>query len=300
MTADDDDDGLKSLRAVWLSMPDADPPERGLADLMAAARVKANEMTVKPSLWQRFMDSLRRPPVLALATVMVLIGGAVLVGNRSQDMDAQPTVSAPAAETDHANVASERAAQDEGRAASAGSAAAEATPSAPPALASGIAPEPTPAEEPTAVAPPMKRPEPRVNKDAPRKETSAPPKSVTVESKKSQKLDRRRDEDTLFLDGEGEADSLKQERPTRPSGGTTATTGTRGDAAPNTQTPSDSAALSSTPSVTQLHQSARAAAARGDCEAVRTISRTIAKQDPAYYKAKFVNDATVTRCAVAQ
>lgn len=296
MTADDDDDGLKSLRAVWLSMPDEDPPERGLADLMAAARVKANEMTVKPSLWQRFMESLRRPPVLALATVMVLIGGAVLVSNRSKDMDAQPTVTAPEAQSGTATVVTESAARDEGRAPSAGSAAAEATPSVPPTIVGGAALEQAPAEEPTAVAPPMKRPEPRASKDTARKENSATTKSVTVESKKSDTLGRGRDD--VFLDSDGEGDQLKQESTTRPSGGTT--TGTSGTASPKTQAPSDSAALSSAPSVTQMHQSARAAAARGDCDAARTISRTIEKQDPAYYKAKVVNDATFTRCVVAQ
>ena len=41
---DDDDPQLKSLRAVWLSLPDEDPPERGLSELMAAARVKAEAM----------------------------------------------------------------------------------------------------------------------------------------------------------------------------------------------------------------------------------------------------------------
>ena len=40
MTDHDDDDGaddpqLSSLRAVWLSMPDEEPPQRGLAELTA-------------------------------------------------------------------------------------------------------------------------------------------------------------------------------------------------------------------------------------------------------------------------
>jgi hypothetical protein len=92
---DDDDPQLKSLRAVWLSMPDEDPPERGLDALMAAARTKATEMSAAPvaedetpSWWQRFLAGLRRPPVLAFATVLVLVAGAVLVGNRHTKLDA--------------------------------------------------------------------------------------------------------------------------------------------------------------------------------------------------------------------
>ena len=86
----DDDPQLKSLRAVWLSMPDEDPPERGLAELMAAARVKAEKMT-QPSLWQRIKALMLRPPMLALATVLVLIGGAVFLGQRRDKLAHEPT-----------------------------------------------------------------------------------------------------------------------------------------------------------------------------------------------------------------
>jgi hypothetical protein len=90
---DDDDPQLKSLRAVWLDMRDEDPPERGLAELMAAARVKAVEMREteeRPTLWQRISALLRKPPVLALATAMVLLGGVVLIGSRGDKMHAEP------------------------------------------------------------------------------------------------------------------------------------------------------------------------------------------------------------------
>ncbi len=73
-----DDPQLKSLRAVWLAMPDEDPPERGFADLTAAARVKAEQMAA-PSLWQRISALLRRPPLSHCATVLVMIGGAVFL-----------------------------------------------------------------------------------------------------------------------------------------------------------------------------------------------------------------------------
>jgi len=32
---------LRAMRSVWLAMRDEDPPERGLAELLAAARAKA-------------------------------------------------------------------------------------------------------------------------------------------------------------------------------------------------------------------------------------------------------------------
>lgn len=80
----------------WLSLPDEDPPERGLAELMAAARAKA-EVMASPPWWKRAFDVLRRPPVLALATVVVLLGGVIVVGHHREGMqDARPAPPAPA------------------------------------------------------------------------------------------------------------------------------------------------------------------------------------------------------------
>ena len=55
----------------WLSLPDEEPPERGFAELMAAARAKAEIMT-SPPWWKT-----RWGPVVALATAAV-IGSSVL------------------------------------------------------------------------------------------------------------------------------------------------------------------------------------------------------------------------------
>jgi hypothetical protein len=77
------DPQLRAMRAVWLAMRDEDPPDRGLADLLAAARHKAEAMQPQPGAWQRLLAALRRPPVLALATVTVLIAGALLIGRRT-------------------------------------------------------------------------------------------------------------------------------------------------------------------------------------------------------------------------
>ncbi len=70
---------LRAMRAVWLSMRDEAPPDGGLAELLAAARAKAETMQTRPAFWQRLVAGLRRPPAMALATVMVLVCGAVLL-----------------------------------------------------------------------------------------------------------------------------------------------------------------------------------------------------------------------------
>jgi hypothetical protein len=288
VTDDAEDDGLKSLRSVWLSMPDEDPPERGLADLMAAARVKATEMA-RPSLWQRFVDTMRRPPVLALASVMVLIGGAALVGNRSKGMDAQPTVSAPAGPA-----AANQEALDEGGATSAGSAAAnQMSPSTTvaPDVVGGAAPaaEPMP-EETTPARPPMKRPAPTAKVPS----TGAAGTSATTSPKSTATFERARDDaDSLPTDPveeverkEDREDKVQTKSATTPSG---------------TGATANGAALSATgPSPTDLHQLARKMVARGDCKAAATLTNRIAKQDPAYYKAKVVPDKTFDRCVLAQ
>jgi hypothetical protein len=84
----DGDPKLRAMRAVWLTMRDEEPPDRGLAELLAAARGAAETMRGRPTLWQRLVAGLRRPPALALATVMVLVGGAVILGRRGVDVPA--------------------------------------------------------------------------------------------------------------------------------------------------------------------------------------------------------------------
>ena len=54
----------------WLSLPDEEPPERGLAELMAAARVKAEVMAQRPR-WMRWV------PAISLAGVVVVLGGVL-------------------------------------------------------------------------------------------------------------------------------------------------------------------------------------------------------------------------------
>jgi hypothetical protein len=137
------DPQLRVMRAVWLEMRDEDPPDRGLAALLAAARHQAAARQPRPSAWQRLLAVLRRPPVLALATVTVLIAGAVLIGRRipreaargpsSAREDAGPPIATP---LDHAPPRTRRA-MDRGDAMA--------------------VPAPQPAAPPPAAAPPPER-----------------------------------------------------------------------------------------------------------------------------------------------
>jgi len=85
----------------WMSLPDEEPPERGLAELMAAARMKAEVMAnPRRGAWRRLFDVLRRPPVLALATIVVLLGGVIVVGKHPDRIVApsdQPVATPPGA-----------------------------------------------------------------------------------------------------------------------------------------------------------------------------------------------------------
>lgn len=84
---DDDDPKLRAMRAVWLSMRQEDPPGSGLSELLAAARAKAETMQPRPSWWQRLLAGLRRPPALAFATVLVVVGGAVIFGRHADRVE---------------------------------------------------------------------------------------------------------------------------------------------------------------------------------------------------------------------
>jgi hypothetical protein len=93
-----DDAQLKALRQVWLSMRDEDPPERGLDALMAAARSHV-QILAKPTLWQRFVSAMRRPPMLALATVMVLLGGVLILTRHGDELEKAPAAPPPQSDT---------------------------------------------------------------------------------------------------------------------------------------------------------------------------------------------------------
>ncbi len=99
---EDLDSMMGSMRGMFREMPDDEPPVRGLDALMAAARTKAAEMTPAPereSWWRRTLAMLTRPPMLAAATVLVLVGSTVVLTRRG-GMDSVATERTVARERD--------------------------------------------------------------------------------------------------------------------------------------------------------------------------------------------------------
>ena len=95
----DDDPDSGSLRHVFSEMraADEDPPARGLAELMAAAR--AHAPTSVP-WWQRIAHALRQPPALAVASIVILIGGALVISRPDATIEeVAPTTRSNAAQT---------------------------------------------------------------------------------------------------------------------------------------------------------------------------------------------------------
>ena len=294
----DDDPQLGGLRAMWLSMPDEDPPARGLGELMAAARIKAEEMAT-PSLWQRIVAMMRRPPVLALATVMVLVAGAVLVGNRHEKL-----ASAPVATQDSAN---EMAA---GRGESTIVPAAPAMDPAAATVPANEAPAAAVEAKPEVVAPGAVRPRGgEVAKKTANKGKAAPTTRPTKkasggdlfeddgaadEPTKQEATDERRDVKAPAKSGA----KLQIAEPEPPPPEETELR--VGGAMPSLEsTVADSeggAAKKQKAGASQLHTQARSAAARKDCPTVKVLAQKILKQDPAYYRANVANDAAITKC----
>lgn len=283
---DIDDDGLKSLRAVWLSMPDEDPPERGLADLMAAARVKANEMAEaqQPSLWERFLCMMRRPQVLALATIMILIGGAVFITQRRDKLQASDP------------------------------AVAETT-TAPPAAPADKLSEPVGEASPVTATPPAADPGADDFKAAaPERAKVEKPSDTKVDTKavsqrkagavsKKSKAKLESDLDSPF--GLDEGVSSGKTAGGSPSGGggggvgTSTVGGANAGPKPDPKvdaTVSEEEEQKEAPTVKQLHEQARAAAAKGDCTAVRTLAKQIARRDAPYYRANIAPDQALASC----
>lgn len=305
--AADDDERLKSLRAVWLSMPDEDPPERGLSDLMAAARVKANEMSAKaepatPSMWQRFLDLMRRPPVLALATVTVLIGGAALVGRRADKMESAPSVAQTpsSAESMPAAPAPDPAATTT----AAQGSAMELAPEAPPAPGGGeggnegqaanglVGGADVDRKAPLKHAAGSKQGAKQTVQTKPVDEKEpvrrAPLSDSPADSPADRSIEQRTD---AFDDGDLAKDAApkKTRGPTPPPkeeskvGGASAAATTNASATDST-------------SITELHRGARRAASQKDCVAMRQLTQKIASLDPAYYKANVAHDPALAVC----
>ena len=326
--ADDDDETrrLREVHSAFRSLPDEEPPERGLAELMAAARVKATEM--KPAPWWRV---LFRPPMLALATVMVLVGGAVLIGRHGDSMKAEsPTApirnaatpdttdlaldKGPAANgsstTKALDVATDRPADEkeaqpaksgetvklrEGQGANEAGHGAATTmrPPAQPTGSGGVAPTPTP------------RPTEHAGRTQAVDHRPIAPPAETPGLAQPPPAPPKIDPGSTATGGSpaGEADQTADGRD-----GKDKTEATRDDAkkadAKKDAAPSATEATSQRrggagprqPSIDQLVRQCQAAATRGDCAAAKSIAARIAKDDAETYRSRVVKDAAIARC----
>jgi hypothetical protein len=329
MSASDDDDlegddKLRSMRAVWLSMRDEEPSDKGLAALMAAAREKADSMKeaeAKPeeSWWQKVLAAFRRPPVLALASVAILVSGALVIANRSDQMAVDEKASspaptgntAPAPETDRRT---ENDARAETTAAGSGTLdhAAPGAAATAPAVASPESAEPPadPQKNATVDAP--------VVRQRPARERARETRGATKDAVKKLEDSFVRPEPPPPPSPEPEA-ATTSETPvprtpvtraptTRPppaepiAGGLGATsTGTMSDgesagADVDVKAKDEAASGRAQARVLQLVKQCETAAARGDCAAVKVMAARIRSEDATVYKTRVVKNASIARC----
>jgi len=296
--ADGDDDldaMMGSMRSMWRELPDEEPPSNGFDALMAAARVQAAKMAPpeKDSWVRRALAMLVRPPMLAAATAVLLVGTTVMLTRR----DGGEGISVPVAETRTrpAAGADEIAPKREGKATDLDKTDDDNKPATKKdAFGQGSA----------AVAPgntaPVQRPRPPVVKPAdPIKETPTmpppaiePPKPdpppVVIDTGKVKGFEDSEEKVPVGNTKHGETDrptSIKVEgaRPqVEPTSPDTVVTGGR-------QPPSQVSA-------TQLLQQAETAAKRNDCPAVRATADRIRKLDDKLYKSRVVTQPAIKRC----
>lgn len=317
----DDDAQLKQLRAVWVSMRDEDPPDRGLAALMSAAREKAAELeqAAKPSWWQSVLATLRRPQVLALATVTILLGGALFVTQSRSRMKVEETVSTNDVSQPKGGSYGEASSGDSrnpgASAPSAGSAAAVSVDNIDTA---GTVDQGATKQDATKSAEVVTESRPRDAKQPPKAATKSRP---TVPAKPPSE-DPPMQKDNASPDpgdavvagprgaGHGVAPSLSiaQDDAPEPS------PAQRDEAAtvksppkkPIARTPPptiegedryvDKGTPKVPPTIDQLVKQCETAAARGDCTAVRAIAKKIQASSPTAYKSRVANNADITRC----
>jgi hypothetical protein len=330
---DERDPQLRAMRAVWLAMRDEDPPDRGLADLLAAARQQAAAMQPRPSVWwQRLLAALRRPPVLAFATVAVLIAGAVLIGRRVP-REAAPDTRTATAPARPVPPAAEPATADHAGAAPARDALPMPPPGAPAPAAAAPPVRPSSVRPPAHTATPASPAPPSgevigatIGADEDRAAAGSPPEppAPAVDQAASEKATRLGAFSDAPSDDSG-AGATARTAPARPSraapqaepapgaarhaAGDVANSSTAGDTANNapdraTRPTADGVAAPArrpSPSpprggaAADQYQQCEAAARRSDCTTVRRLVRQIARTDPGY-RARIPGDSPVARC----
>jgi hypothetical protein len=292
------DPKLDAMRAVWLSMRDEEPPGRGLSELMAAARNRAAAM--EPSLWQRVLAGLRRPPVLALATALVLIGGGAIVALRPAPPGAPSAVSSGAPP-----VSTPGAVQDPTL--GSGSASAPVPAAAEPA-AQAAAPVPRTAHG-QALAPTTPRPSSVPDTRAPAGAASSDQKQVS-----ETKADLGAGGAETKAKAEASRDPPKISAPASPAppaevtlrGNSRRGTSHRpashaGDdelSSPDSSAPDTRDSRSApmpAPRIEQLGKDCSTAAQRGDCSTARRLFGQITRVDAAY-AARVSKEASVSKC----
>ncbi len=268
------EDQLRPLRAIWLEMPDEEAPVRGLDALMAAASAKAAVMAPPPvGMWQRFLDLFKQPPVLALATIVVLVGGAALVNRHEDKLDAVSTVETPATPA-NAELARERL-SDAAPVIATPPAATTVAPPAGSAVAELPKVEPARPRKPVMKSPPAPKPE------------RAPPEPT---------IDGRIGGATAVPVEEAKPAAPEASRP--PPRAVVTQPSTADDNA-HTETVSPDAAhgpATTVASVDQLLKQCQTAAARGDCSAVRVIADRIARANATFYRARVTKDSAIVKC----
>jgi len=313
VTIDDDDPDndplMRSMRSVWLGMRDEEPSSNGLAELMAAARTQADAMRPKAAWWRRTLAVLVRPPVLAVATVLVIVGGAVVLGRHGVDDAALTT---PTNRDESTIEEREHGAPGAGGAAGNEHAEPEARAVAPPteAPATGdlpVAPaaDPAPRHRPARV---------REHGDAFRRDGN---NERAGDKKPDLSTDQRYttgyeddlapppppppppavDKDKVTVES-GVAGGETSRIPT--SGGVTDRRKIPRTLAPAAPSEPEAATLSSnrrpTDSTEQLIKQAQVAASRKDCPAVRATTQRIKKTAPAVYKSRVITQPEIARC----
>jgi hypothetical protein len=214
--------------------------------------------------WKRMVEQLRRPSVLAFASLVLLIGGAVVLTRHDDAIEkAQPTI-APSREVETPAANQEIMATPPAGA-----------PVSPTSAGPGK-PDDRPARTDTRTSPPRAH-----------HETHGAP-NPTVRGQGEAAFERPAPPPPP---PPPHADTLTDEN-AAPDSGAAAGMKASGQAAPQQQTRAPAEVLAE-----QLATQMRSAAARGDCDNAKAIAARIARQDPTYYRERVASE--ISKCGAA-